>query len=211
MFCSSCSFWQSKNDKNKMQDSDSEIQTNIPFSTKEPEIFQAEIITATILNGKRNEQKYFLAKKGEKHLTAMNVGSSNETAILNLSENKSFVINHSAKTYRKSEPSSNSIESSSNQWKQFLVTKWLNEGAKSKFEKIGTENNLTKHLVKLDNSTNSEVTIFVDEKVPFPVKQEFYSITNGKKVLTMSVEVKNYKIVVDDKLFELPKDYKEIN
>ena len=100
---------------------------------------------------------------------------------------------------------------SSNQWKSFLTTKWLNQKNSAKFEKVDTENNLTKYLVKLEDSITSEVLIFIDEKIPFPVKQEFYSISDSEKVLTMSFEIKNYKTEVEDKLFELPKDYKEIN
>ncbi len=211
IFGSACRFWQSKKDNVNLQTSDSEINTNIPFSTKEPEVFQAEFVVSTFINGEKNERKYFVAKKGEKLLTKIGVGSEEEISLLTLAENESFVIEHSPKKIEKRSSADTSSDNSENDWEQFLTIKWLNEKSGAKFQKLATENNLTKYVVKLEDATNSEIWVFVDEKLKIPTKQEIYSVVGDKKTLTYSVEVKNYKTVVEDKLFELPKDYKEIN
>lgn len=211
LLTASCKFWQSNSEKNNFQTSDSEIQTNIPFSNKEPEIFQAEFIISSFVNGKKTEQKNFVAKKGGRFLATYRMKSSNKISYLFISEDKTYYINHDKKTFQKRGFSASNKDLPQISWRDFLTTKWLNEKTSSKFEKVESEDNLTKYLVKMDGSENSEVLVFIDEKIPFPVKQEFYSISNGEKVLTTLVEVKNYKTEVEDSLFKVPKDYKEIN
>lgn len=209
--CPSCRFWQSNSTDNDTQNSAAEIHTNIPFSTKEPDVFQAEFVVTTFISGEKTERKYFVAKKGEKILATIGVGSKQEISLLEITGDKSFRLEHSTKTYRKREISAMPADTSANQWQEFLTTKWLNEKTNAKFEKQGTQNNLTKYLVKLEDPDRSEIFIYIDEKLQIPVKQEFYRLAKGKKILSYQVEVKNFKTEVNDKLFELPKDYQEIN
>jgi hypothetical protein len=207
--CSSCRFFQSNGNSNVVQDTESEINTNIPFSTKEPEVFQAEFIVSNYVNGKKTERTTFIAQKGKNKLTTYQYGAKNELTFLQNSDDKSFRINHSEKTIQKR--NGTSLIETDSAWQGFLSTRWLNDRKNAKFEKVGTENNLTKYLVRLEDAENSETFVFVDEKINIPVKYEVYQVTGEKKDLTYAVEVKNFKTEVEDKIFELPKDYQEID
>jgi outer membrane lipoprotein-sorting protein len=77
---------------------------------------------------------------------------------------------------------------------------------------LGTENNLTKYRVRMGDAENpnSEILIYVDEQIKLPVRQEFYSTSGEQKTLTFAVELKNFKTEADEKLFEVPKDFRKI-
>nr|MBA3785331.1 hypothetical protein [Acidobacteriota bacterium] len=92
-----------------------------------------------------------------------------------------------------------------------LTAGWSNQKAGAKFERLGAENNFVKYLVSLDETKKSEIIISVDEKIGLPVKQEFYSMSNGQKTLTLTMEIKNFSLQTEAKYFEVPKDYKKVS
>ncbi len=203
---SACGFFQ--NDQNNAPAKDPDLagfSTNIPFANKEPEVFQTEIIVSTFINGEKNVRNYFTARKNGNVLTKFGDSESK----LQTSTNRIFAIDHKRKTFTETS-AENAFGGEADEIGGFLTTKWLNEKASPNFKNLGTQNNLTKYLVKLGDSQNSEILIFVDENLKLPVKQEFYSIAGEKKDLTYAVELKNFKPQADDKLFEIPKDYREI-
>jgi hypothetical protein len=81
------------------------------------------------------------------------------------------------------------------------------------FENLGAENGLTKYRVRLKDMPKdaSETLIYIDENLKIPVKQEFYTINGEQKILVFSMELRNLKLQTDDKLFELPKDYRKVS
>ena len=178
-------------------------QTNIPFSNKEPDRFQTEIVVSTIIDSEKIERKYFVARRNKKRLTVFNFGDENETAILQI-DNKSFVIRRKDKSF--SERGSNLPTSAEDELQNFLTTKWLSEKRKVEFEKIGSENNQTTYRVKFEDSKNSEILIYVDEKLKLPIKQEFFSIFEDERIMTLSVELRNFRLEAEEKLFNLPKN-----
>ena len=207
LFCStSCSFWQTAENTNSNPPQISEeTKTDIPFESKEPETFQTEIVVTNFLNGEKTEKIYFLARTGNKSLTVFNRGEITEHSILN-DGGKTIFINQENKTFRETGSDSNGV--SSDETLEFLTTEWLNRKTDASFEKLSTENNLTNYLVKLGNSSESEIVLTYDESLKLPVKQEFYSISGEQKILTMTVELKNFQLSADEKLFVLPQDYK---
>ncbi len=209
MLTASCRFCQTDPTRNKIQDPESEIQTDIPFSTKEPENFQADIVVTTVINGKTAERRYLIAKNGNRSLHTFDLESENERSILRL-EDKTILIENKSKSYREisKENSANFIDDS---LIKNLISKWLNEKVSASFVKLEVENGLTKYRVNLDSKTNSEILIFIDEKIQLPVRQEFYSIVENKIILNYTIELKNFKLLAEEQLFELPKDHKEIN
>jgi hypothetical protein len=94
-----------------------------------------------------------------------------------------------------------------------LAIEWLNEKRGAAFENLGKENGLTKYLARLRDvpNINSEILIYIDENLKIPVKQEFYTINGEQKILVFSMELQNLKLETDDKLFELPKDYRKVS
>lgn len=210
---SACSFWQSADNSDSLKDSGiiAEISSNIPFSTEEPKNFQGEIVVASIIDSEKSEQKYFIAKSGKQSLQKFSVGKNDERWVLRTSEDKLYFINHQTKNYREiSNEGANAFSGDS--LIKNLTSKWLNEKAAASFEKLGTEENVTKYRVNFEDAENTEILIFVDEKIKLPVRQEFYSVAGeDKKTLTYSIEIKNFKRQADGELFKLPKNYKLID
>jgi len=205
---SSCGWLQNKVEPTTDTGSVLESQTNIPFSTKFPEIFSTEIVVVNIINEESVKRKFFIAKNGKRRLTQLNYGSPQSFSRIQTDRNEIFVVNHEEKTYYRSKTGKVGVED--DPLRSFLTTKFLNERKDTKFEKLGTENGLTKYRANIENTDKSEVFVFVDDELRIPVKQEFYAISNGEKFLTYSVELTNYESKADDILFEIPKDYRKI-
>lgn len=213
LFNSACSLWQNNQNAtpNPTPFVPTEIKSEIPFSTKEPDVYQAEIINQTFAGGNENtNRKIFVARKGESRLTVFDEGEKRETAILNSADGAAFSLYHSRKVYTENSTGADSSTQSGN---DFLTTEWLNQKTSAAFENLGTENGLSRFRVKLGNAetTNSEILIYVDENIKLPVRQEFYSVSSEQKTLLSSVELKNFKTEADEKLFELPKDYRKVS
>lgn len=206
LICSSCSIWQSAENTNSPPHIIEQIKTGIPFENKEPDTFQTEIVVTNFLNGEKTERRYFLARNGAQRLTVFNRGESSETSVLQAADGKTFFINNEKKSYREKQIQP---ERSGNELDEFLTTGWLNQKTDAVYENLGTEDNLTKYRVRLADSNVSEILIFVDESLKLPVKQEFYSMISEQKTLLYSVELKNFSLQTEDKLFELPKNYQE--
>ncbi len=206
LFCASCGFWQTAENTNlNAPQISEEIKTGIPFESKEPDAFQTEIVVTNFLNGEKSEKVYFAARNGNKSLTVFNRGEKSEHSIL-IDGGKTFFFNNENKTFRETEGDLNAV--SADEMSEFLTSRWLNRKIDAKFEKLGTENNLTNYRVTHGNSAASEIILIYDENLKMPVKQEFYSISGEAKILTMTVELKNFQPSADEKLFVLPQDYK---
>lgn len=208
LFClTSCSFWQTaENTNSNAPQISEETKTGIPFENKEPDAFQTDIVVTNFLNGEKSEKIYFIARAGNKTLTVFDQGEKTEHSVLN-DGGKTIFFNRENKSFRESANGSNAF-STPDETLEFLTTEWLNRKTDASFEKLGTENNLTNYRVKLGDSSASEIILTYDETLNLPVKQEFYSISGEQKILTMTVELKNFQTSADEKLFVLPQDYK---
>lgn len=210
VFFSACRFWQ-KTDNAAATPTPAvidETSSVLPFSSKEPESYQAEIVTQILTSGEKSERKILTVRSGARRLTIFDVGEKMEISALNSGSGSSYSIYKAKKVYTENKLAADASGSSGD---DFLTTEWLNAKTSAAFENLGTENNLTKFRARLGGSENSEVLIYIDENLKIPVKQEFYTIEGESKVLTFSIEVKNFKPQVDEKLFELPKDYRQIS
>jgi hypothetical protein len=202
IFCSSCRYWQNPANSNVAanQTNVAEIESDIPFSTKEPETFQVEIITTF----EEETEKTFIAQsRGRVFLR------KGEIATLQTEPNKSFLINFEKKVYVENiERAFAGKENSAETLNDFLTTEWLNQKSEAKIESLGEENGLSKYRTSFENS---ESLIFVDENFKIPIRQEFYSIEGEAKTLLYSTELRNFKLIAEDSLFEVPKDFRKIS
>jgi hypothetical protein len=213
MFCQACGFWQSSESRNANAFSApftaQELKTNIPFSSKEPDVYQAEIVLTNFSGGEKFERRSFTARNGAK----LRFDYENKISFLQPNENEKFLIHSGKKIYVASQTNSAATGETSNDIKDFLTTEWLNEKRGATFENLGAENGLTSYRAKLEDAPNinSEILIFVDENLKIPIKQEFYTRNGEQKILVFSMELQNLKLETDDKLFELPKDYRKVS
>ncbi|HVE59531.1 MAG TPA: hypothetical protein VNB22_22160 [Pyrinomonadaceae bacterium] len=178
------------------------MKSAIPFSTKEPEQFQAEIV----VTANESERRTFVAKNGANRRCDFNAGAKNQ--VTNLQTDKNYLILPDRKIYAETVAAQNV---SADDWENFLTTEWLNENHEASFEKLETVDNLTKYRVRLGTGAASEMLISVDEQIGLPVKQEFYAVSGEQKVLTYAVELKNLKLKTDENLFTVPADFKKVS
>jgi hypothetical protein len=202
LFCQACGFWRGQTDAPPAPFVADEIKSAIPFSTKEPNVYQTEIVVTA--NGV--EDVTFTARNETSRLTVYNFQTESETAILKLGENQTFLIAPQRKIYALEEFVNDAVEADSD----FLTAELLNRKKDARFETLGMENNLARYRVSFEEARNSEIIVSVDEQIGLPVKQEFYSTGDGQKILTYAVELKNFSPSANAKLFEIPKDYRKV-
>lgn len=211
IFASSCSFGSVKqsNAPNQASFAATEKASEIPFSAKEPEVYQTEIVTQIFAGNERSERKIFAARNAARRVTIYNAGEKNEVRRLETG-GQAFSLFPNKKVYTEftsvSPAGGEAVD-------DFLTTEWLNQKTEAAFENLGSENNLTKYRVKPGGAENSssEVIVFIDETLGISTRQEFYSVNGGERTLNFSVELKNFKTEAGDNLFELPKDYRKVS
>ncbi len=213
MFCQACSFWQSSENRNANALSApfaaQELKSDVPFSSKEPDVYQTEIVLTNYSGGEKSERRSFTARNGAK----LRSDYENKISFLQPNENEKFLIHTGKKIYVDNQTNSGAASETGDAIKDFLAIEWLNEKRGAAFENLGKENGLTKYLARLRDvpNINSEILIYIDENLKIPVKQEFYTINGEQKILVFSMELQNLKLETDDKLFELPKDYRKVS
>lgn len=204
LFCQACGVWRGQTDQAPTPAPfvAEDVKSPIPFSTKEPNVYQTEIVVTA--NGV--EDVTFTARNETDRLTVYNFQTESETAVLKLGENQTFLIAPQRKIYALEE-FGDGIEAAND----FLTAELLNRKTDARFETLGAENNLARYLVSFEDARNSEIIVSVDERIGLPVKQEFYSIGGGQKILTYAVELRNFNSQTDAKFFEIPKDYRKVS
>lgn len=203
---SSCGWWRAaKSEDAPVSSSAEELKSSVPFVTKEPENFQAEFV----VTANDSDNKIFVARSGNRRRSDYNSGAPNQLTVLQQSANQTFLILPYKKIY--AENSVSQTAAPTEDFKDFLTNEWLNQTAAAKFTRLGSENDLTKYAVRLNDSDAAETIVFVDERINLPVRQEFYARRGEQKVLTYAVEMKNFKTPADENLFEIPKDVRKVS
>lgn len=183
-----------------------EMQTAIPFATREPEIYQTEIL----ITAGGSTRRIFTARNGARRLTVFDPGEENEISKVESGADMTILIARAEKVYAENPQGAPRFAADSG---DFLTTEWLNRKTPAAFENLGAENSLTKFRVRLGGAENqnSEALIYVDETLRLPVRQEFYSLKDNGRELNFSVELKNFKPAADEKLFQPPEGYRKIS
>lgn len=207
MIFSACNFWQTADSEetNANKFTAEELRSEIPFENKEPENFQAEIVVSTFINGEKLER----ITKAARSQAKIRYDFSNGISFLQTGENEKFLLQIDKKIYAQNAGGAND-SATGETLKDFLTTEWLNEKRDVKFENLGAENGLAKYRISGENNS-SEIIIYVDENLKFPVKQEFYSVNGEQKTLVSAIEIKNLKLEANATLFDLPKDFKKVS
>lgn len=188
-----------------------EIPSDIPFQTKEPENYQANFIISTFSGDEKSTKKTFIARNGIKYFTTFNAGEKSAFSSLRLENGVFYLISDEKKIFTEETLSSHSGEEKEDSLPNFLMTEWLNGKTSVKFEELKTENNLTAFRTDLDSTRNTEVLLYIDRNLNFPVKQEFYSFKDGQKKLVFSAEISDFQPQSNEKYFEIPAGYKKVS
>lgn len=206
--CQSCSYWRGQTNATPVVPPPfvaEPLKSAIPFSTKEPDVYQAEIVT---IDAGGVEEKTFAAKNGANQLLITNFQGKTETAFLQIGANRNVLLAPRQKIYAEDESSAAAKNDGLN---DFLKVELINRKTDARFERLGAENNLEKYRATLDDASNSEIIIHVDANLGLPVRQEFYSVGGEQKTLILTVELRNFNLQAEAGIFEIPKNYRKVS
>ena len=189
MILAGCSFW--RNNDNTASFAAPQKKSEFPFSTREPEVFQAEILIRT----GDIERRMRIARDGEKRRIDYDVESDAHRAVI--VSDREYVIDFKRKQVRERE-----LSGSGTLRKE--VASFLNVRDYADFEESGGQGSVREYRGRINESDSSEVSVFFDESIGLPVRQEFYSVNGDERKLQYTVELRDFRREVDPSLFAVP-------
>ena len=195
LFFAGCSMWRS--DEKHAVNVSLPNKKELPFATREPEVFQFEII----VRAGETERRIGVSRDGNKRRIDYDLGTEKHRAVM--IADKEYRLDLKRRTY--TERGLSAAGASDND----LVSHLLNARDYTDFEEVGREGSVVTFRARINESDASEVLIFFDESIGLPVRQEFYSIDGETRDLKYSVEMRNFKTDVDQGLFEIPGSFRK--
>lgn len=177
--------------------------TDPPYSNKEPEKYQFEIWQTS----PTGTEKFFAIRSGEKWRIDSAYGEPNQ--VTSLHTDKDYVIAFANKTYA-AYGQSHGFDEREGMINE-ITRGLLNNTTKGIFEKLSTENGITKYKVVSDIDKGKEAIISFDEKAGFPTRKEIYKVDGANRTLEMTVTVNAVTTVVDEKLLAVPAGFKQVD
>jgi hypothetical protein len=198
----------------------------LPFSTKEPATYQAEIVisfpgaagapgTDAGTDAAETEagQKYFIARDGEKRRIDYEFSAKETMSVLEDAGGRTIVLPVQKKCSAEEKTGAGNISAPQGEpFSEFLTNGWLAEKIPANFEELSGENiggkPLRKFRVRYEKTNGtgsiSEAIVWVDEELGMPVKTEFYSLKDGQKMNPVTTEFRNIKLSVAPDIFAKP-------
>ena len=206
--------------------------TTPPFATKEPERYQATMVTSgnmggqdstlSSLSGLVTNRQAFVARDGDRRRVDTELLPGVKVAYLQTPAGR-FMLLPSKKIYAEIKLDDNNANSNplGNQSSDFSPDKMLNEQRTgARYEKLGTEEvngrTTTKYRVTTAPQTGeakgvtTESIIWVDESLGMPIKAETTTTGGDSNGAKFSMELRDIKTEVDSSVFNLPSDYKKV-
>ena len=196
--------------------------TSPPFSTKEPERYQATRTTTLTESASDNTVNnthtihVLIVRAGNQRREEHKTGTQGTVVFL---ENQSgrFILLPQAKLYADANETSASIQVSQLQVEAELTSPdlLLNEAKTAvQYQKLGAEviagRTARKYKVVNSNSNSSnENFVWVDETLGMPIATQ-YTSNNGNISTRVFSELQNIRTEVDPKAFVLPTDYRKV-
>jgi hypothetical protein len=180
-----------------------EAGSKFAFSTREPETFQADLVTST----GATEDHWFVARKGDKWRYDVFRGA--ERWISQLRSDKLYYVDHQKKVYW--EMPENGKSGGDPGYLSDLTRNFFCGEEHREFDEIGRENGIIKYKVRETDQSVGEVVIYIDSASGVMVKQEFTAkkSENAEPPVSYIYEVRNLKMDVDDGVFDIPPGYKK--
>ena len=194
LFFAGCGLWRSN--ENSAVNISLPARRQLPFSTREPDVFQAEIV----IRSGDVERRIGIARNGQNRRIDYDRDTPKHRAIV--ISDKEYLLDFKRKTYTEREFSAEPAGENE------LVSHLLNLRDYTEFEEVGREGSVVQFRARINDSTASDVMIFFDESIGLPVKQEFYGIEGEARTLRYSVELRGFSTQVDQAVFQLPKEYR---
>jgi len=169
--------------------------SKLPFQTKEPQIYQADLIVTT----SSAEEKTFVARKNDKY--RVDIFQNGEKTLSEIIAGSRSVLDHRQKTYYEEPQGSSPTDSVSPADNFFRGTGF------STFEEIGVEGNIRRYRVRQEGLRDN-VTLTFDTSVNMIVAQEF---TAEDGSVTVKYEMRDIRLEVADDVFQVPAGYRRVD
>jgi hypothetical protein len=182
-----------------------EAKSAFPFSTKEPEIYQADFFAGS----SEYQNHWFVAKKGDRW--RIDFFKNNALEWSELKTDKLYLVDHTRKIYApEPQDGSPNVEAS---YFTTLLSGFFKGKESKEFIELGQEGGLRKYKVRPDAHSKDETILYVDEASGFIVKQEFtaQNVLDGTaSTAKYSYELKNLRLDVDDTVLQIPAGYRQV-
>lgn len=194
-----------------------------PFPSKEPEKYQAEIVFAFKFDeapANFNQRTIFVARDSANRRFDFEIGGERQISKLETADGKRFILVPQRKIYAEitGATSENLIAAP----EEYPLRHLLHAAPpEAKFQKVAAETvdgkQLTKYLVdfgalRQPENAQTETAIWIDENSGLPVKTETTNLVDKKPSGAKSVvELRNFKIDIDAKLFAVPTDFRRVS
>lgn len=185
--------------------------TTPPFSTKEPDNYQA-VRNLTFVDAEGNSKtiRTTIARSGELRREATETGL--QPIVYLDSEQGSFILLPREKVYAQF---NDGTEVPTVQDEGEVERRIHTEPVKAKYQKLGNEmlgnRSVTRYRVVNTSAdgivSNDETLVWVDESLGMPVRTE----TNSSDKSRTTMELTEISVELDKKVFELPSDYQKIS
>lgn len=195
LFFAGCSLWRSG--ENPTKTFALPAKKEFPYSTREPEVFQAEIVMRT----GDIERQINLARDGQRRRIDYDPGTENHRAVISADTEVVLFFKRMAYTER-------SLSGPATAPGNELTAHLLNIRDYTEFEEVGREGTIIRFRARINDSSASDVLIFFDESIGLPVRQEFYSIDGEQRDLKYSIELRNFRTQVDAAMFQVPPGFR---
>lgn len=207
-----------------------ETSTTPPFSTKEPERYQATMVITSSLGEESNipgmsrltNKEVLVARDGEKRRVEMEIFPGMKVAYLQTG-NARYMLVPARKVYAEFKPGGEggASDPSKNLSSDFSPDALLNQSTGgARYEKLGAENVNGRATVKYRvtttgktgeaKSATTESLIWIDEALGMPVKSETTLSGGSSANSKYSMELRDIKQDVDQSVFDLPTDYRKV-
>ena len=190
-----CSFWRNADNTSLAAPAK---KSAFPFSTHEPDTFQTDIVIRT----GEAERHITIARDGEKRRIDYDVDTDAHRAVI--VSDKEYAIDFKRKQIRERE-----LSGSGTLRKE--VAGFLNVRDYVEFEEVAQQGSIHEYRGRINESDASQVSIFFDESIGLPVRQEFYSVNGDERKLQYSVELRDFRREVDPSVFVVPAGFKKVD
>jgi hypothetical protein len=177
----------------------------LPFSTKEPQTYQAEMIVSFPGDAAVTEQRYFTARDGERRRTDRELPGKETLSVLELTGGKQLILQQQKKCSPAEDAALPTRQGEA--FTDFMTNEWLSERIPASYQEQGAEDvngkSLKKYSVKFEKG-GSQATVWIDEALGIPVKTEIYDLKDGQISNKVTTEFRNLKLSIDSNVFEKP-------
>ena len=197
LFFAGCSLWRSN--ENSAVNISLPVTRQLPFATREPDVFQAEIL----IRSGDVERRIGIARSGLSRRIDYDIDTPKHRAVV--ISDKEYLLDMKRKTYVEREFSATEAGDSE------LVSHLLTLRDYTEFDEVGRNGSVIQFRARINDTTASDVMIFFDESIGLPIRQEFYAIEGEVRKLHYSMELRGFSTQVDQTVFQIPKEFRGHN